>query len=296
MLFYSGTIDNMGEVHHGNTVTDYMEQERKRGITITSAAVTFFWKNFKFNLIDTPGHIDFTMGVEQTLCVMDGAVVILDGSAGVEAQTCTVWRQADNYQMPRIVYVNKMDRADADFDGSVKSLETKLSAVTLPLQFPVKNGAELEGIVDVITLEKLTFSKKGQGKVLEKTKLSEEEHPNLLEMGRERRKILTDRLSGLDDALANFVIEQDSLDDVPNNNLVDCLRRVTVAGKGVPVLLGSSYKNFGVQPLMDAVLLYLPFPGSDLLDVKYKCFESDLCAKIFKIVHDKQRGPLAFSR
>lgn len=146
MLFYSGTIQQMGEVHHGNTVTDYMEQERERGITITSAAVSFNWKGHQFNLIDTPGHIDFTAEVEQTLNVLDGSVVILDASAGVEAQTLTVWRQADQYCVPRIIYCNKMDRNDADLKMCCESIEKKLGVDTLCLQLPLVEKQKLIGL------------------------------------------------------------------------------------------------------------------------------------------------------
>lgn len=145
MLFFSGKLNSMGEVHHGNTVTDYLEQERERGITITSAAVTFPWKNHIFNLIDTPGHIDFTMEVEQTLNVLDGAVVVLDASAGVEAQTITVWKQADRYKIPRIVYVNKTDRLDADVFMCCYAIESKLDIPSLLIQLPIKQNDKLIG-------------------------------------------------------------------------------------------------------------------------------------------------------
>lgn len=293
-MYYSGLIRNMGEVHHGNTVTDYMEQERQRGITITSAAVTFNWKDYRFNLIDTPGHIDFTMEVEQTLQILDGAIVVLDGSAGVEAQTLTVSRQADRYNIPRIIYVNKMDRADADFDMSLRSIESKLNVETLPIQIPMEKGV-LEGIIDVITMEKLTFDKKHQGMNLVKTKITESDG-KLWDIASEKRRVLTDQLSGLDDKLADIIIEHESLDNVQPQMLVDSLRRVTIGKKGVPVMLGSSYKNVGVQPLMDSVILYLPSPTNvDQLNL-YRCFENNLAARVFKIVHDKQRGPITFFR
>lgn len=294
MLFYSGFIRSMGEVHHGNTVTDYMDQERQRGITITSAAVTFNWKDYRFNLIDTPGHIDFTMEVEQTLQILDGAIVVLDGSAGVEAQTLTVSRQADRYGIPRIIYVNKMDRADANFDMSLRSIESKLNVETLPLHIPVKEtGNILDGIVDVITMEKLTFDKKYQGMNLARTKITENNDGRLWDVASERRRMLTDKLSGLDDELADIVIEQESLENVQPQVLVDSLRKVTISRKGVPVMLGSSYKNVGVQPLMDSVVLYLPSPGNS---GSYRCFGDNLAARVFKIVHDKQRGPITFFR
>ncbi|XP_058808479.1 ribosome-releasing factor 2, mitochondrial isoform X1 [Phymastichus coffea] len=296
MLFYSGIIRQMGEVHDGNTVTDFMEQERERGITICSAAVTFDWKNYRFNLIDTPGHIDFTMGVEQTLGVLDGVVVVLDGSAGVEAQTSTVWRQADRYQLPRIVYVNKMDRADANFDMCLKSIETKLVALTFPVQLPYKNKTGLAGIIDVINLQKLVFDQQTKGRIITKTKLEEEDNKELLKKAIESRRYLTDKLSGVDDELANTVIEHDSLDKVSSQDLVDSLRRVTLLNKGVPVLLGSSYKNIGVQSLMDNVILYLPTPNNNQFVKMYKCFGDNLSARVFKIIHDKQRGPISFFR
>lgn len=294
-MYYSGLIRHMGEVHHGNTVTDYMEQERQRGITIISAAVTFNWKDYRFNLIDTPGHIDFTMEVEQTLQILDGAIVVLDGSAGVEAQTLTVSRQADRYNIPRIIYVNKMDRADADFDMSLRSIESKLNVETLPIQIPMEKARVLEGIVDVITMEKLTFDKKHQGMNLMKTKITESNDGRLWDVASEQRRLLTDKLSGLDDKLADIVIEQESLDNVQPQTLVDSLRRVTISRKGVPVTLGSSYKNIGVQPLMDSVILYLPSPSVDQLN-PYRCFENNLAARVFKVVHDKQRGPITFLR
>ncbi|KAL6258076.1 hypothetical protein P5V15_009992 [Pogonomyrmex californicus] len=296
MLYYSGLIRNMGEVHHGNTVTDYMEQERQRGITITSASVTFNWKDYHFNLIDTPGHIDFTMEVEQTLQILDGAIVVLDGSAGVEAQTLTVSRQADRYNIPRIIYVNKMDRADADFDMSIRSIESKLNVETLPTQIPIKEAGVLEGIIDVITMEKLTFDKKHQGINLTRTKITKDNDGKLWDIVSERRRVLTDRLSGLDDELADIIIEQESLENVQPQMLIESLRRVTINRKGVPVMLGSSYKNIGVQPLMDSIILYLPSPTSVNQPNPYQCFENNLAARVFKIVHDKQKGPITFFR
>lgn len=159
MLFFSGKTRTLGEVHHGNTVTDYLQQERERGITICSSAVTFPWKNHKINLLDTPGHIDFTMEVEQSLCAIDGIVVILDASAGVEAQTMTVWSQADRHRLPRIVFANKMDRADADFEASVSDLGTKLNALAIPLQLPIRESGKkgLNGKVNLIIVNARSF-------------------------------------------------------------------------------------------------------------------------------------------
>ena len=296
MLYYSGSIRHMGEVHDGNTVTDYMDQERQRGITIVSAAVTFPWKNYRFNLIDTPGHIDFTMGVEQTLSVLDGAIVVLDGSAGVEAQTTTVWQQADRYDIPRLIYVNKMDRKDGNFEASLNSIELKFETVALPTQLPLRNDTELIGLVDLLTLEKIIFEKKSNGRNYTRNKLTEKIDGKLWEQANERRRSLTDKLSGLDDELANIIIEQESLEKISRQILVDSLRRCTIGRKGVPVLLGSSYKNIGVQLLMDSVIFYLPSPDKNTRIKDYRSFGSDFSARAFKIVHDKQRGPITFFR
>ncbi|OAD60361.1 Ribosome-releasing factor 2, mitochondrial [Eufriesea mexicana] len=296
MLYYSGLIKHMGEVHHGNTVTDYMDQERQRGITITSAAVTFEWKNYRINLIDTPGHIDFTMEVEQTLRVLDGAVVILDGSAGVEAQTLTVCRQADKYDIPRIIYVNKMDRPDANFDTSLKSIESKLNIEVLPTQFPIKEEGILKGIVDVISLEKMIFDKGDKGMIFSRLKLSENEDKGIWEQANEKRRNLIDKLSGMDDKLADIIIEQESFDAITPQMLVNSLQKSTISRKGVPVLLGSSYKNIGVQPLMDSVILYLPSPIENKFSRFYGCFNEHVCARAFKVVHDKQKGLITFFR
>lgn len=286
----------MGEVHHGNTVTDYMDQERQRGITITSAAVTFHWKNHRINLIDTPGHIDFTMEVEQTLGVLDGAVVILDGSAGVEAQTLTVCRQADKYNIPRIIYVNKMDRPDANFGMSLKSIQSKLNTEVLPTQIPIKEKGVLEGIVDVISMEKMIYNKQDMGMKFTRLKLSEDEDKGLWEMAISERRNLTDKLSSIDDKLADIIIEEESLDTISSQMLHDSVYRSTISRKAVPVLLGSSYKNIGVQPLMDSVLLYLPSPDENKYSQYYRCFDKNLSARAFKVVHDKQKGPITFFR
>lgn len=287
----------MGEVHNGNTVTDYMEQERQRGITISSAAVTFNWKDYKFNLIDTPGHIDFTMGVEQTLSALDGAIVILDGSAGVEAQTTTVWRQADKYNIPRIIFINKMDRPDGDLTMCLKSIESKFDVATLPIHLPIKNeNHQLQGIIDIITLEKIFFNKNNSGRTITREKLIENIDGKLYEITMEKRRSLVDKLSSNDDELADKIIEEESMDKISSQLIVDSMRKITLNRKAIPVLLGSSYKNIGVQSLMDAVILYLPEPYHHQKSKAYKCFENNFSARVFKIIHDKQRGPITFFR
>ncbi|KAJ2938559.1 hypothetical protein O0L34_g13056 [Tuta absoluta] len=293
MLFYSGTIRSMGEVHHGNTVTDYMEQERQRGITITSAAVSFPWRDCQINLIDTPGHIDFTMEVEQSLAVLDGAVVVLDASAGVEAQTLTVWRQASGYRVPRLLYLNKMDRSDADALACVRSIEEKLQACPLLLHMPVNHEGKLIGLIDIVNLEEIIWTQ-GRGQNYVRRKLTEKEDGKIWENTLDSHRKLVDTLSAMDDTLAETIIQQESLDNIKGSEIESAVRRCTVAMKGFPVLCGSSYKNIGVQTLMDAVIAYLPSPLQ--CNELYSVFGSDLAARAFKVQHDDQRGVLTFLR
>ncbi|XP_069683538.1 ribosome-releasing factor 2, mitochondrial [Periplaneta americana] len=292
MLYYAGSIRSMGEVHHGNTVTDFMEQERQRGITISSVAVTFPWNKHRFNLVDTPGHIDFTMEVEQTLGILDGVVILLDGSAGVEAQTVTVWRQAERYSLPTIMYVNKMDRSDADFSLCLDSIRSKLGTHPLSVQLPIHDKG-LHGIVDLITLEKLIWDAGKQGLHYKRIKLVPEDE--LWEEATSSRRKLVEELADIDDKLAEFVIQQESLERVSPDMLVESLRRVTLAQNGVPVVCGSSYKKIGVQSLMDAVIHFLPSP-KERNEQLYNCFGNNLCARAFKVIHDDERGPITFFR
>ncbi|XP_046992201.1 ribosome-releasing factor 2, mitochondrial isoform X1 [Schistocerca americana] len=296
MLYYSGTIHSMGEVHRGNTVTDYMVEERNRGITITSAAVTFYWDEHKFNLIDTPGHIDFTIEVERTLNVLDGAIVILDGSAGVEAQTLTVWRQADRYGIPRIIFVNKMDRRDASLNLSVESLKYKLDLNPLLIQLPVYDEEKkFSGIIDLVSLNILSWSEKDQGKTYTRTPVCQQRHGKLWERATESRNSLIDQLTTLDDELADLVIQHDSMESISSEPLLKSLRNVSSSQKGVPILCGSAYKNMGVQPLMNAVINFLPSPEKRNTHLA-KAFQDNLCARVFKIVHNDQKKTLTFAR
>ncbi|XP_032579600.1 ribosome-releasing factor 2, mitochondrial isoform X2 [Drosophila sechellia] len=291
MLFYAGKTRALGEVHRGNTVTDYLTQERERGITICSSAVTFPWNDHRINLLDTPGHIDFTMEVEQSLYAVDGVVVVLDGTAGVEAQTVTVWSQADKHKLPRLIFVNKMDRPDADFEKCVSDLKDKLETQPVCLQYPVKNDDGVLAINDVITLERLSWQKKDLGRSYRNVKLEPSDDLRVLQ---EKRNELIDQLSGLDDELADVVISTESFDNVDNALIERALRRATAQQKVVPVLLGSAYKNVGIQRLMDAVNAYLPAPEER--NQIYDCFGTEVAGKVFKIVHDKQRGPLTLVR
>lgn len=265
MLFYAGKTKVLGEVHHGTTVTDCLAQERERGITICSSAVSFDWKDCRINLLDTPGHIDFTMEVEQSLSAVDGVCIILDASAGVEAQTITVWSQADQHKLPRIAFANKMDRLDADFEGTVEDLRRKLNAVPAVLQWPIVENGKFKGIIDIVSKQQLTFENEGRKCSIVPLK------PEIEEFITKKRNSLIDTISGLDDDLADVIITNNSLDDVNEVQLLNAIRRVTIKQQVVPVLLGSAYKNTGVQPLMDAVVKYLPAPNER--NSNYDCFE-----------------------
>lgn len=307
MLFYSGKTRMLGEVHHGTTVTDYLTQERERGITICSSAVAFNWKEHRINLLDTPGHIDFTMEVEQSLSAVDGCVVILDSSAGVEAQTITVWNQSDRYELPKMVFANKMDRADADFEGCVEDVKTKLNVTPIPLQLPlkidghfrgklaqlslstvIKIHSQFLGVIDLLSMKQAIWDVKHQGQSYKIEEITDQK------IAKEKRLQIIDRLSGADDQLAEIIIANDSLENVNLEDILKALRRQTINRNVVPVLLGSAYKNTGVQLLMDSIINYLPAPNER--NKLYNCFGDDFVGNVFKVTHDKQRGPLSLVR
>ncbi|XP_036888109.1 ribosome-releasing factor 2, mitochondrial isoform X3 [Sturnira hondurensis] len=271
ILYYSGYTRSLGDVDDGDTVTDFMAQERERGITIQSAAVTFDWKGYRVNLIDTPGHVDFTLEVERCLRVLDGAVAVFDASAGVEAQTLTVWRQADKHQIPRICFLNKMDKTGASFNYAVESIREKLKAKPLLLQLPIGEAKNFKGVVDVVSKEKLLWNSNSEdGKDFERKSLLEMSDPELLKEATEARSALIEQLQ-------------------------TAIHRVTLARTAVPVLCGSALKNKGVQPLLDAITMYLPSPEERSYEF-LQWYKGDLCALAFKVLHDKQRGPLVFVR
>ncbi|XP_011814641.1 PREDICTED: ribosome-releasing factor 2, mitochondrial isoform X2 [Colobus angolensis palliatus] len=263
ILYYSGYTRSLGDVDDGDTVTDFMAQERERGITIQSAAVTFDWKGYRVNLIDTPGHVDFTLEVERCLRVLDGAVAIFDASAGVEAQTLTVWRQADKHNIPRICFLNKMDKTGASFKYAVESIREKLKAKPLLLQLPIGEAKTFKGVVDVVTKEKLLWnSNSNDGKDFERKLLLEMSDPALLKETTEARNALIEQVADLDDEFADLVLEEfsENFDLLPAEKLQTAIHRVTLAQTAVPVLCGSALKNKGIQPLLDAVTMYLPSP------------------------------------
>ncbi|XP_006901492.1 PREDICTED: ribosome-releasing factor 2, mitochondrial [Elephantulus edwardii] len=298
ILYYSGYTRSLGDVDDGDTVTDFMAQERERGITIQSAAVTFDWKGYRLNLIDTPGHVDFTLEVERCLRVLDGAVAVFDASAGVEAQTLTVWRQADKYSVPRICFLNKMDKTGASFNYAVESIREKLKAKPLLLQLPIGEAKTFRGLVDVVTKEKLLWNPNSEdGKDFERISLLELSDPELLKETTEARNALIEQVADLDDEFAELVLGEfsENFDLLPVEKLQTAIHRVTTAQTAVPVLCGSALKNKGIQPLLDAITMYLPSPEERNYEF-LQWYKDDLCALAFKVLHDKQRGPLVFMR
>jgi len=253
VLYYSGKSHKIGEVHEGAATMDWMEQEQERGITITSAATTCMWNEKRLNIIDTPGHVDFTIEVERSLRVLDGAVCVLDGNQGVEPQTETVWRQADKYQVPRIVFVNKMDKVGADFFKCVDDLVTRVAGNPLCIQLPIGSEATFKGVVDLVRMKAVIWDDKGLG-----AKFHDEEiHADLADQAAEYRTKMIEAAVELDDEAMTAYLEGKEPDKATLKRLI---RKGTVERKFVPVLCGSAFKNKGVQPLLDAVVDYLPSP------------------------------------
>ncbi|KAK9709671.1 Ribosome-releasing factor 2, mitochondrial [Basidiobolus ranarum] len=316
MLHYAGMTRKIGDVDDGDTVMDYMKQEKERGITITSAAITFGWKDHRINLIDTPGHVDFTMEVERSIRVLDGAVTIIDGVAGVEAQTETVWTQADRYKVPRIVFINKLDRIGAGITKSLKDIQKRLNGKPLLCQLPVMGddglggGSDangISGIVDLLTMEYLTWDKETFGASIKKVALKENTiNATFYEAACQARVNLVESLSEIDDEIVEIFLENEDHMAVSDTDLRKALRRATLSGSGVPVLCGASFKNIGVQPLMDAVIDYLPspvdrplpkavLPNGELVEIPLLT-KGKLCALAFKVIADSKRGPMVFVR
>jgi elongation factor G len=305
ILFYSGRIHRMGEVHEGTAVTDWMAQERERGITITAAAITTSWKDtgtgeeVQINIIDTPGHIDFTAEVQRSLRVLDGGVVVFDAVAGVEPQSETVWRQADKYQVPRICFVNKMDRMGANFDRTVSMIVERLGANPLPIQLPVGVEDNFRGVIDLFDMTALIFTDELGAKPF-----IEEIPADLRAAAEAARATMIERIAETDDELTLKFLEAEEISD---DELKMALRRATIAGKLVPVLCGTSLRNKGVQPLLNAVVRYLPSPkdvppvvGIDLKTgenvTRYADPKEPFAALVFKIVTDPYVGRLAYVR
>ena len=299
VLFYTGKTHRIGSVDDGTTVTDWMEQERERGITITAAAITANWGEYQINIIDTPGHIDFTAEVQRSLRVLDGGVVVFDGVQGVEPQSETVWRQADRYQVPRICFINKLDRVGADFYRAVNSIKERLGANPLPLQLPIGREAEFKAIIDLFKM-KAIYWVDDLGLTMEEREIPAE----MLDEAKAARETLVERIAETDDDLTHRFLEGEVL---PLEELKAALRKATIAGKIVPVLCGSSLKNKGVQPMLDAVIDFLPSPAEvlavngtnpDTGEVEPRSANDDepFCALVFKIVADPYVGRLAYFR
>jgi elongation factor G len=258
ILFYTGVNHKIGETHDGASTTDWMEQEKERGITITSAAVTCFWNKNQINIIDTPGHVDFTVEVERSLRVLDGAVAVFDGKEGVEPQSETVWRQADKYNVPRICFVNKMDKLGADFYYTVDTIVSRLGAKPLVLQLPIGSESNFEGVVDLVEMRALTWRGDAKGDVQMGAKYAIEEIPaDLVDKANEYRQALLETVAETDDVLLEkfFGGEELTVAEVKG-----AIRKLTVNSEIYPVLCGSAFKNRGVQPMLDAVIDYLPSP------------------------------------
>ncbi|MET7996533.1 elongation factor G [Amycolatopsis sp. NPDC005232] len=254
ILFYTGINYKIGEVHDGAATMDWMEEEQKRGITITSAATTTFWADHQINIIDTPGHVDFTVEVERSLRVLDGAVAVFDGKEGVEPQSEQVWRQADKYEVPRICFVNKMDKLGADFYFTVRTIEERLGARPLVIQLPIGAENDFEGVIDLVRMKALTW----RGEVSKGEDYSVEEIPaELADRAAEYREKLVEAVAETDDAMMEKFLEGEQLTEA---EIKAGIRKLTVAREAYPVLTGSAFKNKGVQPMLDAVIDYLPSP------------------------------------
>jgi elongation factor G len=299
VLYYTGVSHRLGEVHEGTATMDWMEQEQERGITITSAATTCFWRDHRINIIDTPGHVDFTIEVERSLRVLDGAVAVFDAVSGVEPQSETVWRQADRYGVPRIAFINKCDRVGADPDECVREIRERLKAHPVLIQIPNGLESDFTGIIDLIRMRQIVWSDDTLGA----TFVDDEIPAVLVDRARVARASMIEALGEVDDeVMALFLEEQTPSSEV----LRAALRRVTLAGRAVPVLLGAAFKNKGVQPLLDAVVDYLPAPsdippvsGKDLAGqaiVRQATDEAPFSALAFKIMNDAYVGQLTYFR
>jgi elongation factor G len=301
VLFYTGINYKLGEVHDGAATMDWMEEEQKRGITITSAATTCFWKDHQINIIDTPGHVDFTVEVERSLRVLDGAVAVFDGKEGVEPQSETVWRQADTYNVPRVCFVNKMDKLGADFYFTVQTIKDRLGAKPLVLQLPLGSESEFYGVVDLVRMRALTW----RGEVSKGEDYAVEDIPaEMADQVEEYRTALLEAVAEKDDALMEryFAGEELTVEEIEHG-----IRAVTITGEAYPVLCGSAFKNKGVQPMLDAVIAYLPAPtdvpavNGTLLDgettvQRHASTDEPFAALAFKIAAHPFYGKLTYVR
>ena len=300
ILYYTGKSHKIGEVHDGAATMDWMEQEQERGITITSAATTCFWNDHRINIIDTPGHVDFTIEVERSLRVLDGAVACFDGVAGVEPQSETVWRQADRYKVPRICFCNKMDRLGADFEMNIQSIKDRLGANPLVLQMAIGKEADFKGVVDLVNFKSIIWQDDSLGAKFDVVDISDD----LLEEAKKKREELIEMAVEADDQAMEDYLEGK---EISVDTLKKCIRKGTIEFKFVPVLCGTAFKNKGVQPLLDAVVDYLPSPkdigyvegvkeGSDEKIQIPNTPEEPFAALAFKVAADPFVGQITFCR
>jgi elongation factor G len=299
ILYYTGVTHRIGEVDEGSATMDWMEQEKERGITITSAATTCFWKDHRINIIDTPGHVDFTVEVERSLRVLDGAVAVFCSVGGVEPQSETVWRQADNYRVPRIAFINKMDRTGADFRGCIQEMVDRLKTNPLLLQLPIGKEEDFRGIIDLISMKATIYDPHSSGASFDVTDIPE---AHLSEAVRQR-EILIERVAESDEGLTEKFVEGK---EISETELKRAVRKITLQLKGTPVLCGAAFRNKGVQPLLDAIIDYLPSPldvppvkGVDLKGGELTISPNNghpLSALAFKIMNDPYTGQLTFFR
>ncbi len=299
ILYYTRESYKMGEVHDGTATMDWMEQEQERGITITSAATTCTWRNHRINIIDTPGHVDFTIEVERSLRVLDGAVALFCAVGGVEPQSEAVWRQADRYRVPRIILINKMDRVGADFGKVVASIRDRLGAHPIPIQIPIGSEDSFQGIIDLVRMEAVTYDDHSLGAEFNVGEIP----PELIDVSREERKKLIEFLADHDEGLMKKYLNEEVLS---HEEVISAIRKVTLSLKATPVLCGSAFKNKGVQPLLDAVVDYLPSPldmppvvgkGTGGEDIERAASdEAPFSALAFKIMTDPYVGQLTYFR
>ena len=299
ILFYTGISYLMGEVHEGTAVMDFMEEERERGITITSAATTCFWRGYRINIIDTPGHVDFTVEVERALRVLDGAIGIFCAVGGVEPQSETVWRQADKYHVPRLAFINKMDRIGADFQGCIEMMKDRLNAHPIPIQVPLGKEELFQGVIDLVKMKAIVFDEETLGAKYKYLPIPEEFQGE----AKQYRERLIETLADFDEVIMQKYLEGE---EIKEEEIQKTLRQGTINLKLVPVLCGSAFKNKGVQPLLDAIVDYLPSP-IDVPPIKGKTLEgrkgerpasddAPFTALVFKLVTDPYVGHLAFLR
>ena len=300
ILFYTGKIHKTGEVHEGDTTTDFMIQEKERGITIQSAAISCSWKDWAINIIDTPGHVDFTMEVERSLRVLDGAVCVFCAVGGVQPQSETVWRQADRYHVPRVAFVNKMDRMGADFGRVLEELRTKLKANAAAVELPIGREDSFKGVIDLVEMKSIVYDEASEGKKFEVGEVP----PEMKDDAELARAELCEKVADLDEGVMEAYLENG---DLTADELRGAMRRLVVAGQFVPVLCGSAFKDKGVQPLLDAIGLYLPSPTDrppvEATDLKSETkvtrrhdAKEPLTALVFKIATDPYVGRLFFVR